>query len=1022
MNILSILHFIAFLLYNFLGITIVFNNPKSLINRVCAALIACWAIWSLGSIMIHTPFTSKASAMQFENLISVGWIGFFGFFLWFSWLFTERKKFVSTWVSFFLLFVIPFILITKQWTGFLVSDLSRQSYGWAIVWSSSVWPFIYFGYMLVFFFWSIGLILDYWRKTENDNKKKQSRIIVISAAIVLPIGFLTNVVLPKLDLRILPDVADILGIFWAIGLVYAMVRYRFLAITPAMAADNILSTMSDSLIILDPKGKILQVNQATRDLLGYHDDEIKTRLFSDIFKSGDEEKKIVAAILEGQNISNIELLFTTFKGKEIPVIFSSSSLKDEKGSPRAIICICRDIRDWKKIEEELRISENRFKTLFEYAPDAYFLYDLKGTFIDGNRVAINMVGYEKEELIGRNFFTIDLLSAQGKKRAARLIPRNVMGDPAGPAEFILNRKDGKKMIAEIRSIPVKIKNKTMILGVARDITLKKKAENELNLYRKKLEKLVEERTAKLQASNVLLQKEIVERKLAEETLQKSKEKFQTLTENINVGIYRSTIGPKSRFIEVNPAMVDIFRFDSREEMLNTDINTLYLDPEDRKRYIRKIEKEGFTKNEELRLVRKNKIPFIGSVSAVLIKEKNGKIQFLDGIVEDITVRKRLEEQLIQSQKMEAIGRLSGGIAHDFNNLLTSIIGYTEISRMKVEKESPLVEYFKQILKAADHAKDLIQQLLAFSRKAMIQPKVIVLNQVIKNFSKILLRVLGEDIQLSFKPKKNLGNVKVDPSQIEQIIMNLAVNSRDAMPKGGKLIISTDNITLNKEMTKQYPYMLPGHYVSISVSDTGHGITKEALSHIYEPFFTTKKKTKGTGLGLSTVYGIIKQNSGYINVYSEVNQGTTVKIYFPRVDEPAEDLEIDRKITELPTGKETILLVEDEEAVRDVAVKVLSECGYQVFMAQNGDKAVSLWKKEEVRIDLLLTDIVLPTMSGFDLSRRLRTLKPSLKVLYMSGYSEEIITHRGIMEKDLFFIQKPFTSLALAKKIREVLDA
>jgi CheY-like chemotaxis protein len=372
--------------------------------------------------------------------------------------------------------------------------------------------------------------------------------------------------------------------------------------------------------------------------------------------------------------------------------------------------------------------------------------------------------------------------------------------------------------------------------------------------------------------------------------------------------------------------------------------------------------------------------------------------------------------------MEAIGHLAGGIAHDFNNLLTVIKGYSQLSLMGLEEGNALKVNIEQIEKAANRAADLTGRILAFSRHQIMDMKVLNLNTIVENLEKMLHRMIGENIELEMYLTEDFGRVKTDAGQIEQVIMNLVVNAKDAMPDGGKLTIATANVELDETYARDHVEVSPGRYVMLSVNDTGIGMTPEVKERVFEPFFTTKKKEEGTGLGLSTVYGIVKQSGGHIWVYSEVGKGTTLKIYFPRVDEPLDEIRKEGVVREgLPRGSETILVVEDEEAVRKLTVRILQEQGYRVLEGGQGIDAFPIADEHEGQIHLLLTDVVMPKMSGKELAGRIAPLRPGIKVLYMSGYTDNAIAHHGILDKGINFIQKPFTVDGLARKVREVLD-
>jgi PAS domain S-box-containing protein len=381
-----------------------------------------------------------------------------------------------------------------------------------------------------------------------------------------------------------------------------------------------------------------------------------------------------------------------------------------------------------------------------------------------------------------------------------------------------------------------------------------------------------------------------------------------------------------------------------------------------------------------------------------------------------------EEQLRQAQKLEAIGMLAGGIAHDFNNLLTVIGGYSDLTLVQLREEDPLRSNINEVKKAAERAAGLTRQLLAFSRKQVLQPKVLDLNAVVSELEKLLRRLIGEDIGFRTVLESTLGSVKADPGQIEQIIMNLAVNARDAMPRGGKLTIETKNVDLDEYYAKKHIAVIPGPYVMLAVSDTGTGMDQQTQARIFDPFFTTKETGKGTGLGLSTVYGIVKQSGGNIWVYSEVGRGTTFKVYLPRVDEGAEEYKRSAETQVDFRGPETVLVAEDEEMVRKLACKVLEMSGYRVLEAANGGAALLICERHNEPIHLLITDVIMPEMSGRELADRLAQLRPEMKVLYMSGYTDNAIVHHGVLNEGASFIQKPFATHALARKVREVLDA
>ena len=385
-------------------------------------------------------------------------------------------------------------------------------------------------------------------------------------------------------------------------------------------------------------------------------------------------------------------------------------------------------------------------------------------------------------------------------------------------------------------------------------------------------------------------------------------------------------------------------------------------------------------------------------------------------------RDDLEQQLRQSQKMEAIGRLAGGVAHDFNNLLTAINGYSSLALQRANPDDRIRGYLEEIKKAGERAANLTRQLLAFGRKQMMKPVVLNLNDIVSDMNKMLRRLIGEDILFTAKFDPELKPIKADPGQIEQVLVNLVVNSRDAMPQGGNLTIETANFDCDAEFAGKHLGLAPGQYVMLAVSDSGCGMDDKTKARIFEPFFTTKEKGRGTGLGLSTVYGIVKQSGGSVWVYSESGKGTVFKVYFPQLPDGPEFSKAALVEAVVPRGSETILLVEDEDVVRGLARKILEQAGYYVLDARGSEDAIRLCRELPEPIHLLLTDVVMPERSGKEIAQCMQKVRPSTRVLYMSGYTDDAIVHHGVLDSDVEFIQKPFTPLALARKVREVLDA
>jgi PAS domain S-box-containing protein len=506
---------------------------------------------------------------------------------------------------------------------------------------------------------------------------------------------------------------------------------------------------------------------------------------------------------------------------------------------------------------------------------------------------------------------------------------------------------------------------------------------------------------------------------AQEGMRRSEINFRSLVTHAPYGVCRCDSA--GILLDVNPALVAMLGYASGTELVGQNLANLYSDSQQwfgLADYLRSLQKfHGLNAD----WVRKDRSIVSVRLSGRAFRDEGNSI-FFELFAEDVTERRALEQQLRQAQKMEAVGRLAGGIAHDFNNLLMVISGYSEFLLERIGTDPTLRGHAQEIANAAERATSLTRQLLAFSRKQMLAPKIVDLNGVVAENVKMLTRLIGEDIDLVMIPGPDLGAVKADPGQIEQVIMNLAVNARDAMPQGGKLTIETANVTLDANYARFHAPVTPGDYVMLAISDTGMGMDADTQAHIFEPFYTTKG-LKGTGLGLSTVYGIVKQSEGYIWLYSEAGKGTSFKIYLPRFSATGETLATQPSLArdQATRGHETVLLVEDEENLRRLARQALANQGYSVIDAPDGAAAIQISQEHKGPIHLLLTDVIMPGMNGRELANKISPTRPEMRVLYMSGYTENHIGHNGTLDQGISLLQKPFTLPALKAKVREMLD-
>ncbi|MCX7913908.1 MAG: MEDS domain-containing protein [Thermodesulfovibrionales bacterium] len=737
-------------------------------------------------------------------------------------------------------------------------------------------------------------------------------------------------------------------------------------------------------------GKILESNDQLAKMFGYDSREefIAEYVTSLNYVDPGTREKMLDILKKDGFIKNFEARFYR-KDRSIFWARYSAKIYPDKGW---IEGVAEDITELKRASEELRNEKERLQALLDQAPFGIAVIDQDGSFKYINPKFTEIFGYLLSDIPdGKTWFRKAYPDTAYRNSVIKAWKDDLKKSRPGekrPRIFKVKCKDGLEKI--INFIPVQLTS----------------------------------------GENLMACEDITSIKLSEQALRESEEKFRELYENAPVGYHE--LDHEGKIICVNQTELDMLGYDA-QEMVGQYLWKFVADPGIKEIISGKLSGEiPPGSSYERQYIKKDGTILPVLAQDRLLKDKEGNITGIRVTIQDISELKRLEndkkaleEQLRQSQKMEAIGQLAGGIAHDFNNILTAIIGYCNLSLSMLRKEDPLKRYIEEIDRAAQRASELTGRLLAFGRKQILDVKVIDLNKILLSIEGMLRRVIREDIELCIFTAEGGAMIKADPSQIEQIIINLVTNARDAMPEGGKLIIETANVELDEEYASKHIGVKPGRYVMLSVSDTGKGMTEEVKNRIFEPFFTTKESGKGTGLGLPMVYGIVKQSGGNIWVYSEPNKGTTFKIYFPVAEKPYEEsfVEYDGQEAKVETqrGGETILVVEDEEAVRQFAVIALQRQGYKVLSASNGDEALLLSKNFNDLVNLVLTDVVMPGMSGRKLVERLKELYPEIKALYMSGYTDNAIVHQGILDAHINFIQKPFTVERLVKKVREVLD-
>ena len=730
------------------------------------------------------------------------------------------------------------------------------------------------------------------------------------------------------------------------------------------------------ILVEDNQGNFKYFNQRFCQLFGYSNQEMAKQNIETLVHSGDL-KRIKRAHREflKSNKKSIKLESRCLK-KDGSIIFLEiyGEVLKEKGEITGRRYYLWDITERKKREEALKSSEERFRILFDYAPDAYYLNDLKGNFIDGNKKAEEIIGYKKEELIGKNFLKLKLLSPAKIPKAAATLMKNALGRSTGPDEFILKRNDGSLVTVEISTYPVKIKDKPVVLGIARDITERKKAQEERNLLM----------TAINQASEIIALTDV-----------------------------------DSKIKYVNPALERISGFTNKE--VKGQSIRLFLKDVDKYIWqeIGKTLREGKIWKGKISLRKKDSSLFEAEVTATPVRDTQGKINHYIYFLRDITEQIKLEEQLRQIQKMEALGTLTGGIAHDFNNILTSIIGYTEMALDDAPPDSLLRCNLEEVFKAGKRGQDLVNQILAFSRPSHQQKKPVQVSSLIKETLKLLQVSLPANIKIHQNIKSD-SVVMADPTQIHQIVLNLCKNAADAMsPKGGLLEVRLEDVELSKGFLKAYPNLEPGPFLKLSVRDTGIGIEESVLNRIFDPFFTTKAPGQGTGMGLAVVHSGVRNHGGIINVHTKSGEGTTFDIYLPKSKGTTKNKE--EKQQTVPGGRERLLFIDDEEQVMKLGKQMLESLGYQVTAFSDSLKAIQTFKGQPENFDLVISDSHMPGVAGGDLATEIFKIRPQIPFIFCTGNGLKLKKEKAMEIGARDIISKPFQKKDLAKVVRKVLD-
>jgi PAS domain S-box-containing protein len=780
--------------------------------------------------------------------------------------------------------------------------------------------------------------------------------------------------------------------------------------------EQLFQTSPDPLIVVDASFRTLCVNQEFQRMFGYSVAEILGQSIDALILAPDRvaEGQWITQCLQRDERLTIESQRRRKDGTLLDVSISCAPLIIE-GRTVAFYSVYRDISERKR-------ADALSSALYRIAEKASAAEDLQQFFASTHAIVDELMSARNfsiaihdpdSGLLSFPYFVDEQQSVPSPAKLCSGLTEYVLrtGEPllCTPELAYQMHQRGEVELAlasPLQWLGVPLKINSRILGA---LILKNYSQN--NLFRERDKEILTLVSQQLAAT--------IDRKRNEQALRRSEIRYRSLVQTAVYGIYRSSFD--GHFLDVNPALIGMLGYNSASEVLALDPKKdLFVEPREYARLVDEFRRTGCMDGFEARWRRRDGSSITVRISGRAVASGDEPSDVLEAIAEDITARRVLEDQFRQAQKMEAVGRLAGGIAHDFNNLLMVISGYTEVLLDQLIPSHPLHSKAEAIRQASDRASALTRQLLAFSRKQHLELKVIDVNAIVTNIERLLRPLIGEDVELTTNLEPAVGCTRADAGQLEQVIMNLVVNAKDAMPSGGKLCIRTSSITLDDAHSSENTFIKPGSYVMISIADSGEGMDRDTQARIFEPFFTTKEKGKGTGLGLSTVYGIIKQSGGYVFVQSELGRGTTFTIYFPRVDEPCDSLGAAPVSLTAAGGSETILLVEDEESVRQLVRETLTARGYRVLEASNGNAALALAAGRSDTIHLVITDIVMPGLSGHELVEQLLPARPGIKVLYFSGYAEDAFPTALSSTTQSAFLQKPFTLQSLSRKVREVL--